>query len=53
MELSYRLVWEANDEDERGWYTVGSGMEYSFVVTPEIMRDNYPNSYADVVVDNF
>ena len=34
--LSYRLVWEANDHDERGWFTVGSGDEYSYTLT----RDN-------------
>ena len=22
------------------------------VITPEIMRDNYPNSYEDVIIDN-
>jgi len=31
--LSYRLVWEANDHDDRGWFTVGSGDEYSFTIT--------------------
>ena len=41
VELSYRLVWEAFDDDERGWFTVGSGTEYSFVVTPEIMNRGY------------
>ena len=41
VELSYRLVWEAFDDDERGWYTIGSGMEYTFVVTPEIMGRGY------------
>ena len=34
--LSYRLVWEANDGDSRGWFTVGSGTEYSYTLT----RDN-------------
>ena len=34
--LSYRLVWEANDHDSRGWFTVGSGTEYSYTLT----RDN-------------
>ena len=41
VDMSYRLVWEASDGDERGWYTVGSGPEYSFVVTPEIMDRGY------------
>ena len=34
--LSYRLIWEANDHDDRGWFTVGSGDEYSYTLT----RDN-------------
>ena len=34
--LNYRLVWEANDHDDRGWFTVGSGDEYSYTMTREI-----------------
>ena len=30
MNVTYRLVWEANDG--RGWFTVGSGEEYRFVL---------------------
>ena len=41
VNMSYRLVWEATDGDERGWYTIGSGSEYSFVVTPDIMDRGY------------
>ena len=41
VNMSYRLVWEANDGDERGWYTIGSGSEYSFVVTPENIDRGY------------
>ena len=41
VNMSYRLVWEATDGDERGWYTIGSGDDYSFVVTPEIMNRGY------------
>ena len=37
VNMSYRLVWDATDDDERGWYTIGSGSEYSFVVTPETL----------------
>lgn len=40
-DLSYRLVWEANDDDDRGWYTIGSGSEYSFTVTPENVRRQF------------
>ena len=41
FDISYRLVWEATDNDERGWYTVGSGTEYSFTVTEDIMDRGY------------
>ena len=41
VNMSYRLVWEATDDDERGWYTIGSGSEYSFVVTPENINRGY------------
>ena len=41
VELSYRIVWEANDNDDRGWYTVANGMEYSFIVTEDIMERGY------------
>ena len=33
--LSYRLVWEANDSDDRGWYAIGRGEEYSYTLTEE------------------
>ena len=41
VEISYRLQWEANDQDDRGWYTIASGDEYSFTVTPENMEREY------------
>ena len=41
VNMSYRLVWEATDDDERGWYTIASGSEYSFVVTPENIDREY------------
>ena len=41
IEMSYRLVWEVNDGDERGWYTIASGPEYSFTVTPEMMEREF------------
>ena len=41
VNISYRLVWEATDDDERGWYTIGSGPEYSFVVTEENINRGY------------
>jgi hypothetical protein len=31
--LNYRLIWEANDGDGCGWYTVGTGTEYTFLLT--------------------
>ena len=41
VEMSYRLVWEANDGDERGWYTIASGPEYTFTVTRDIVDREY------------
>lgn len=41
VDITYRLVWEANDGDERGWYTIASGTEYSFEVKPEIIERQY------------
>ncbi len=41
MDISYRLVWEANDKDERGWYTIASGPEYTFTVMPENIEREY------------
>ena len=41
VNMSYRLVWEATDDDERGWYTIASGSEYSFVVTPDNIDREY------------
>jgi hypothetical protein len=41
VEMSYRLVWEANDGDERGWYTIASGPDYTFTVTRDIVDREY------------
>jgi hypothetical protein len=41
VEMSYRLVWEANDGDERGWYTIASGPDYTFTVTRDIVNREY------------
>ena len=41
VDMSYRLVWEANDGDERGWYTIGGGPEYTFTVTRDIVDREY------------
>ena len=41
VNLSYRLIWEANDNDDRGWYTVASGEEYNFTLTAENMEREY------------
>lgn len=40
-----RLVWEANDSDGCGWYTVGSGDEYRFILD----KDNAEREYRVVV----
>ena len=39
--LSYRLIWEANDKDDRGWYTIASGEKYSYTLT----EDNFEREY--------
>lgn len=39
--MKYRIVWEANDGDGRGWFTVGSGSEYTFTLTPEVVKREY------------
>ena len=40
-DLSYRLVWEANDSDDRGWYTIGRGEEFSYTLTRENVEREY------------
>ena len=47
--LSYRLVWEANDHDNRGWFTVGSGSEYSYTLTPDILAREAEREYRVVM----
>lgn len=47
--LSYRLVWEANDHDERGWFTVGSGNEYSYILTRENAQREANREYRVVM----
>ncbi len=39
--LSYRLVWEANDSDDRGWYTIGRGEEFSYTLSKENVDREY------------
>ena len=41
VNLSYRLIWEANDNDDRGWYTVASGEEYNFTLTADNLDREY------------
>ena len=43
--LSYRMIWEANDKDDRGWYTVASGEKYSYTLT----ADNYTREFRVVL----
>ena len=40
-DLSYRLVWEANDSDDRGWYTIGRGEEFSYTLSEENVDREY------------
>ena len=45
MNVSYRLVLEANDNDGAGWCAVGSGEEYRFILN----RENAGREYRIVV----
>ena len=47
--LSYRLVWEANDHDNRGWFTVGSGNEYSYTLTKDNVAREANREYRVVM----
>ncbi len=47
--LSYRLVWEANDGDSRGWFTVGSGSEYSYTLTKDNLAREANREYRVVM----
>ncbi len=38
---AYRVIWQANDGDERGWYEIGKGEEYEFILTEDIVDRNY------------
>ncbi len=41
VNLSYRLIWEANDNDDRGWYTIASGEKYSYTLTADNLDREY------------
>ncbi len=41
VNLDYRMIWEANDNDERGWYTIASGEKYSYTLTEENIDREY------------
>ena len=45
VNLSYRLIWEANDSDDRGWYTIASGENYSYTLS----ADNVDREYRVVL----
>ena len=47
--LSYRLVWEANDGDNRGWFTIGSGSEYSYTLTKDNLEREANREYRVVM----
>ena len=46
VNLEHRLVWEANDHDGRGWFSVGSGDEYRFILE----RDNAQREYRVAII---
>lgn len=39
--LNYRLIWEANDGNDHGWYVVGARSEYTFLLTRENAEREY------------
>ena len=41
VNMDCRVVWEATDSDERGWFEVGNGTEYSYTLTEENMTREY------------
>ena len=41
VNLSYRLIWEANDSDDRGWYTIASGENYSYTLSADNVAREY------------
>ena len=41
VNVSYRLVWEANDNDGHDWFAVGSGEEYRFILARENAAREY------------
>jgi hypothetical protein len=46
VNVNYRLVWEANDNDDRGWFPVGSGDEYHF----NLSQDNVKRAYRVSII---
>ena len=44
-DVSYRIVWEANDGDKRGWFSIGSGDEYKYTLS----QDNLGREYRVVL----
>ena len=49
VNVTYRMVWEANDNDGRGWFTVGSGSEYSYTLTRDNMDREANREYRGVM----
>ena len=47
---SYHPVWEANDHDDRGWFTAGSGDEYSYTMSREIAEHEADREYRVVMI---
>ena len=41
VNVNYRLVWEANDNDGHDWFIVGSGEEYRFILDRENAAREY------------
>ena len=41
VNVNYRLIWEANDSDGRGWFSIASGEQYSYTLTQENLERQY------------
>lgn len=40
-DVSYRIVWEANDGDKRGWFSIASGDQYSYILDESNLDREY------------
>lgn len=41
VNTDYVLLWEANDNNAQGWFTIGVGDEYRFILDQENLEREY------------